>query len=79
MRPPANRSARRGPQSVSRCSDANKHSGLAWDAATLKVHLRNPQAKAPGARMSFPGLTSGDEIANAIAHLEQFGPDGKKR
>ena len=28
--------------------------------------------------MVFPGLTSSDDIANVIAYLKQFGPDGKK-
>ena len=28
--------------------------------------------------MVFPGLPSDDDIANVIAYLKQFGPDGKK-
>jgi cytochrome c len=28
--------------------------------------------------MVFPGLTSDEDIANVIAYLKQFGPDGKK-
>jgi cytochrome c len=59
-------------------SDANKNSGIAWDDATLKEYLKNPQKMVPGTKMVFPGLTSDEDIANVIAYLKQFGPDGKK-
>jgi cytochrome c len=59
-------------------SDANKNSGIVWDEATLAIYLKNPQAKVPHTKMSFPGLSSDTEIANVIAYLKQFGPDGKK-
>jgi cytochrome c len=61
-----------------RYSDANKNSGITWDEATLKEYLRDPKAKVPGTKMVFPGLKSDDDIANVIAYLKQFGPDGKK-
>jgi cytochrome c len=59
-------------------SDANKGSGITWDEPTLKEYLRDPKAKVPGTKMVFPGLKSDDDIANVIAYLKQFGPDGKK-
>ena len=59
-------------------SDANKNSGITWDEATLKEYLTDPKAKVPGTKMVFPGLKSDDDIANVIAYLKQFGPDGKK-
>jgi len=59
-------------------SDANKNSDITWDEATLKEYLRDPKAKVPGTKMVFPGLKSDDDIANIIAFLKQFGPDGKK-
>jgi len=59
-------------------SEANKTSGLTWDEATLKVYLKNPKEKVPGTKMVFPGLPSDDDVANVIAYLKQFGPDGKK-
>jgi cytochrome c len=59
-------------------SDANKNSGITWDEATLKEYLRDPKAKVPGTKMVFPGLKSDEDIANVIAYLKQFGPDGKK-
>jgi cytochrome c len=59
-------------------SEANKNSGLTWDEETLKAYLKNPQARVPGTKMVFPGLSSDTDIANVIAYLKQFGPDGKK-
>ena len=59
-------------------SDANKNSGLTWDEATLTVYLKDPKAKVPGTKMAFPGLKKDEDIANVIAYLKQFGPDGKK-
>jgi cytochrome c len=59
-------------------SEANKNSGLTWDEATLKVYLKDPKAKVPGTKMTFPGLPSDAEIDNVIAYLKQFGADGKK-
>jgi cytochrome c len=59
-------------------SEANKNSGLTWDEATLKVYLKDPQAKVPGTKMTFKGLPSDDDIANVIAFLKQFSADGSK-
>jgi cytochrome c len=62
-----------------RYSDAVKNAGLVWDAPTLQVYLKNPQAKVPRTRMVFPGLPSDAEIADVIAYLAQFRADGAKR
>lgn len=59
-------------------SDANKNSGLTWDEATLMKYLHSPREVVPGTKMAFPGLTRDSDIANVIAYLKQFGPDGKK-
>ena len=60
-------------------SDANKNSGITWDAATLDVYLKDPKAKVPGTKMSFPGLPNDADRANVIAYLSTFGPDGKPK
>jgi cytochrome c len=60
-------------------SDANKNSGISWDEATLQIYLRDPRAKVPGTKMSFPGLKKDSDIDNVVAYLKQFGPDGKKQ
>jgi cytochrome c len=59
-------------------SDANKNSGLTWDEATLTKYLHNPREVVPGTKMAFPGLPNDQDVANVIAYLKQFGPDGKK-
>ena len=59
-------------------SDANKNSGLTWDEATLKIYLKNPKAKVPGTKMTFPGLPKDTDIDNVIAYLKTIGPDGNK-
>ncbi len=59
-------------------SDANRNSGVAWDEATLTKYLRSPREVVPGTKMAFPGLQNADDVANVIAYLKQFGPDGKK-
>jgi cytochrome c len=53
-------------------SDANKNSGLTWDEATLKVYLKDPKAKVPGTKMTFPGISSDTDIDNVIAYLKTF-------
>jgi cytochrome c len=60
-------------------TDANKNSKLVWDEATLATYLKNPKAMIPGTKMVFAGLPKDQEIADIIAYLKQFGPDGKLR
>ena len=60
-------------------SDANKNSGITWDVATLDVYLKNPQARVPGTKMTFAGLSSEKDIDNVVAYLSTFGPDGKTK
>ena len=59
-------------------SDANKNSGLTWDEATFREYIKGPQAKIPGTKMTFAGLSKESDINNIVAYLKQFGPDGKK-
>jgi cytochrome c len=59
-------------------SDANKNSGVTWDEATLTKYLKSPRGVIPGTKMAFPGLPGDSDIANLIAYLKRFGPDGKK-
>jgi cytochrome c len=59
-------------------SDAMKNSGLTWDEATLTKYLRSPREVVPGTKMAFPGMQGDQDVANVIAYLKQFGPDGKK-
>ena len=58
-------------------SNANKNSGLVWDEATFKDYIRSPQAKIPGTKMAFAGITNPQEIEDLWAYLKQFGTDGE--
>src|SRR5262249_16467565 len=60
-------------------SDANKNSGITWDAAGLDEYLKDPKAKVPGTKMAFPGLPNDKDRADVIAYLATFGPDGKTK
>jgi cytochrome c len=60
-------------------SEANKNSGLTWDEATFREYIKNPQAKVPGTKMTFAGLTKESDINNLVAYLKSFGPDGKRQ
>lgn len=57
-------------------SDALKNSGLVFDEATLAKWLRNPRELVPGNRMTFAGLQKDEDIADVIAYLKTFAPDG---
>ena len=59
-------------------SDANKNSGLTWDEATFREYIKDPQAKVPHTKMTYPGVKSDDKIDDLIAYLKQFDADGKK-
>jgi cytochrome c len=50
-------------------SDANKNSGLSWDAATLDKYLTSPKDVVPHTIMAYPGLKDAQKRANLIAYL----------
>ena len=54
-------------------SDALKAKGGKWDWATLNEWLTNPKAFANGTKMSFAGLTDGQERANVMVYLNSLG------
>ena len=60
-------------------SEANKNSGITWDEATFKDYIKDPKAKIPGTKMTFPGIKTEKEAEDLWSFLEQFGPDGKKK
>jgi cytochrome c len=57
-------------------SDANKNSGLVWDEATFKDYIRSPQARIPGTKMAFAGITNPQEIDDLWSYLKQFDANG---
>ena len=58
-------------------SQANKTSGIVWDEATFTKYIADPRGVVPGTKMTFAGLKNETDIANLLAYLKQFGPDGK--
>jgi cytochrome c len=60
-------------------SEANKNSGIVWDEETFKEYIKNPRAKIPGTKMTFPGIQNEKEAEDLWSFLEQFGLDGKKK
>ncbi len=57
-------------------SDAMAESGLTWDEETLAAFLSKPKDVVPKSKMTFAGLKDSEDIANLIAYLATFGPDG---
>ncbi len=54
-------------------SDALKGKGGKWDWASMSAWLTNPAAYAPGTKMSFAGLSDGQERANLMVFLNSKG------
>jgi len=50
-------------------TDANKNSGLTWDAATLDRYLANPRGAVPGTTMAYAGLKADQQRLDLIAYL----------
>jgi len=59
-------------------SSANKNSGITWDEATFREYIKDPKAKIPGTKMTFPGLKVPAQIDDIVAYLKQFDSTGKK-
>jgi cytochrome c len=58
-------------------SDANKNSGIVWSEEIFAKYIRDPRGLVKGTKMTFAGLKKDGEIADLIAFLKEFGPDGK--
>jgi cytochrome c len=50
-------------------SQANRQSGLTWDAATLDRYLAAPREVVPGTLMTYPGLKDPKKRKDLIAYL----------
>jgi cytochrome c len=59
-------------------SAANKNSGITWDEATFREYIKDPKAKIPGTKMTFPGLKNPKQVDDVVAYLKQFDATGKK-
>jgi cytochrome c len=53
-----------------RYSNAMKRANLTWDESTLASYLADPQAKIPGNRMPYGGLSSPRDVDDVVAYLK---------
>ena len=60
-------------------SEANKSSGVIWDEKAFAGYIRNPRAAMPGNKMAFAGIEDERDIADLIAYIKTFGPDGTQQ
>ncbi|HRE19468.1 MAG TPA: cytochrome c family protein [Rhabdaerophilum sp.] len=58
-------------------SDANKKFGKTWDDPTFTTYIKDPKGVVPGTKMAYIGLKDDKKIADLVAYLKSFGPDGK--
>jgi cytochrome c len=55
-----------------RYSNAMMRANLTWDDANLHAYIKDPQAKIPGNRMPFGGLSSDADVDDVIAYLKDY-------
>ncbi|HLX15695.1 MAG TPA: cytochrome c-550 CycA [Bradyrhizobium sp.] len=60
-------------------SDANKNSGITWNAASFKEYIKDPKAKIPGTKMAFAGIKNEKEVDDLWAYISQYDKDGKTK
>src|SRR5579864_9020304 len=60
-------------------SDANKNSGITWNATTFKEYIKDPRAKVPGNKMVFAGIKNDTDVDNLWAYISKFDKDGKMK
>ena len=51
-------------------SEANKHSGLTWDDATLDAYLTNPMKVVPGTKMTYAGMADPAKRKDVIEYMK---------
>jgi cytochrome c len=52
-----------------RYSGPMRRANLVWDEVTLRQFVANPQAKVPGTRMPFDGLSGEKDVDDVVAYL----------
>ncbi len=55
-----------------RYSNPMKRANLVWSAANLHAYLVDPQAKVPGNRMPFGGVSSPGDADDIVAFLQTY-------
>jgi cytochrome c len=57
-------------------SDANKASGITWDADVFKEYIKDPRGKVPGTKMIFAGIKNEKELGDLWSYVSQFDKTG---
>ena len=60
-------------------SDANKSSGITWNKDQFLEYIKDPKAKIPGTKMTFPGIKNEKEANDLWAYLSSFDKDGHQK
>jgi cytochrome c len=50
-----------------------------WNEENFTTYIKDPRGVTPGTKMVYAGLKDEAQIANLIAFLKQYTPDGKKK
>src|SRR5207249_679243 len=70
--------SRHSPSPPAAPGSRTSNSGITWDEATFREYIKDPKAKVPGTKMTFPGLKDPKQIDDIVAYLKQFDATGKK-
>jgi cytochrome c len=57
-------------------SQAFQNLDKVWDHENFTVYIQDPRGVTPGTKMVYAGLKNEQQIADLIAYLDQFNPDG---
>jgi cytochrome c len=57
-------------------SDANKASGITWNADVFKEYIKDPRGKVPGTKMIFAGIKNEKELGDLWSYVAQFDKTG---
>jgi cytochrome c len=60
-------------------SDANRGSGITWNEQSFLDYIRDPKAKIPNTKKTFPGIKNEAEAKSLWAYLKQYDANGKTK
>ena len=60
-------------------SDANKGAGITWNEESFLDYIKDPKAKIPNTKKTFPGIKNEAEAKSLWAYLKQYDADGKTK
>jgi cytochrome c len=49
-----------------------------WSVENFTTYIKDPRGVTPGTKMVYAGMKDETQIANLVAFLKQWGPDGKR-